>query len=106
MCLRVGLGGVFCCLRRGGVGWGEEGTENVKDLNPKGEIAKMRIQCDSCESKFASVMCCADEAALCSDCDARIHAANKLASKHQRVPFLAVSEPSHCDICQVCYVYV
>ncbi|CAK9267172.1 unnamed protein product [Sphagnum jensenii] len=60
----------------------------------------MRIQCDSCESKFASVMCCADEAALCSDCDARIHSANKLASKHQRVPFLTVSEPSHCDICQ------
>ncbi len=65
-------------------------------------IAKMRIQCDSCESKFASVMCCADEAALCSDCDARIHSANKLASKHQRVAFLTVSEPSHCDICQVC----
>ncbi|KAK8633340.1 hypothetical protein V6N13_014186 [Hibiscus sabdariffa] len=43
-----------------------------------------------------------DEAALCLECDEKVHAANKLASKHQRVP-LSSSSSSHkpkCDICQ------
>lgn len=47
-------------------------------------------------------MCCADEAALCAECDARVHAANKLAGKHQRVNLL-YPEPEDlpsCDICQ------
>jgi len=49
----------------------------------------------------ASVICCADEAALCADCDSRIHTANKLVSKHQRVPFLPDPDsPPRCDICQ------
>lgn len=62
----------------------------------------MRIQCDSCEKNTASVMCCADEAALCTECDARIHAANKLANKHARVSLhTAAAESAKCDICQV-----
>jgi hypothetical protein len=61
----------------------------------------MRIQCDSCAKSVASVICCADEAALCADCDSRIHSANKLVSKHQRVPFLPDPDsPPRCDICQ------
>lgn len=61
----------------------------------------MKLLCDVCEKAVASVVCCADEAALCFPCDARVHAANKLAGKHQRVPLLSeTSEPALCDICQ------
>ncbi|CAH8319015.1 unnamed protein product [Eruca vesicaria subsp. sativa] len=61
----------------------------------------MKIQCNVCEAAEAVVLCCADEAALCWNCDEKIHAANKLAEKHQRVP-LSVSSSSipKCDICQ------
>lgn len=45
-------------------------------------------------------MCCADEAALCTACDTRVHAANKLANKHVRVPLVGQLEPPRCDICQ------
>ena len=64
----------------------------------------MKIQCNGCEAAEAQVMCCADEAALCWACDERVHAANKLAGKHQRVPLIAAPSPSRlpkCDICQV-----
>ncbi|GLJ25346.1 hypothetical protein SUGI_0485400 [Cryptomeria japonica] len=61
----------------------------------------MRIQCDVCEQKPAAVICCADEAALCVDCDVKVHQANKLASKHKRLPLMASnSKLSRCDICQ------
>ncbi|CAM6091594.1 unnamed protein product [Calypogeia fissa] len=60
----------------------------------------MKIQCDSCEKKPASVVCCADEAALCVDCDVKIHGANKLAIKHQRVELLQPVAPTMCDICK------
>jgi len=61
----------------------------------------MKIQCDVCEKRQATVICCADEAALCAKCDVEIHAANKLASKHQRLQLHSLSNklPS-CDICQ------
>ncbi|XP_050368780.1 B-box zinc finger protein 22 [Argentina anserina] len=59
----------------------------------------MKIQCNVCEAAEATVLCCADEAALCWACDEKIHAANKLASKHQRVPLSACHMPK-CDICQ------
>ncbi|CAL9179369.1 unnamed protein product [Musa hybrid cultivar] len=67
----------------------------------------MKIQCDVCERATAAVLCCADEAALCWGCDEKVHAANKLAGMHQRVPLLlpanSSSSSSHipsCDICQ------
>ncbi|KAB2043808.1 hypothetical protein ERO13_D01G038400v2 [Gossypium hirsutum] len=61
----------------------------------------MRIQCNVCEAAEAKVLCCADEAALCWACDEKIHAANKLASKHQRVPLSSSSsQMPKCDICQ------
>ncbi|CAI0441034.1 unnamed protein product [Linum tenue] len=61
----------------------------------------MKIQCNVCEAAEANVLCCADEAALCWACDEKVHAANKLASKHQRIP-LTSSSPQlpKCDICQ------
>ncbi|XP_062219571.1 B-box zinc finger protein 24-like [Phragmites australis] len=61
----------------------------------------MKIQCDACEGAVATVVCCADEAALCARCDVEIHAANKLASKHQRLPLEALSARlPRCDVCQ------
>ncbi|RWV99357.1 hypothetical protein GW17_00037739 [Ensete ventricosum] len=70
----------------------------------------MKIQCNACEAAEAVVLCCADEAALCWACDKRVHAANKLAGKHQRVSLLSDGSGGSgsstrgvpkCDICQV-----
>ncbi|KAL2530059.1 B-box zinc finger protein 24 [Forsythia ovata] len=61
----------------------------------------MKIQCDVCEKAQATVICCADEAALCAECDIEVHAANKLASKHQRLLLECLSTKlPPCDICQ------
>ncbi|KAK2638668.1 hypothetical protein Ddye_026463 [Dipteronia dyeriana] len=61
----------------------------------------MKIQCNVCEAAEAKVLCCADEAALCWECDDKVHAANKLAGKHQRVPLsVSSSQRPNCDICQ------
>lgn len=67
----------------------------------------MRVQCDVCGQEPAAVLCCADEAALCSACDCRVHQANKLAGKHHRLPLLHPSSPTNdtaapplCDVCK------
>lgn len=41
--------------------------------------------CDTCRSAPCTVYCRADMAYLCTSCDARIHAANCVASRHERV---------------------
>ncbi|KAM3252893.1 Zinc finger protein CONSTANS-LIKE 2 [Capsicum annuum] len=41
--------------------------------------------CDSCHSAACTVYCRADSAYLCAGCDARIHAASVVASRHERV---------------------
>ncbi|KAE8735918.1 Zinc finger protein CONSTANS-LIKE 4 [Hibiscus syriacus] len=53
--------------------------------------------CDSCKSATATLFCGADSAFLCSNCDSKIHAANKLASRHARVWLCEVCEqaPAH-----------
>lgn len=62
----------------------------------------MKIQCDVCEKAPATLICCADEAALCAKCDVEVHAANKLASKHQRLFLNSLSTKfPPCDICLV-----
>ncbi|GMY32544.1 B-box zinc finger protein 24-like [Fagus crenata] len=62
----------------------------------------MKIQCDVCEKAPATIICFADEAALCAKCDVEVHAANKLASKHQRLLLQCLSNKlPRCDICQV-----
>ncbi|PIM97960.1 GATA-4/5/6 transcription factor [Handroanthus impetiginosus] len=48
--------------------------------------------CDSCKSASATVFCRADSAFICVACDAKIHAANKLASRHARVWV--------CEVCE------
>ncbi|KAL0307716.1 UNVERIFIED_CONTAM: B-box zinc finger protein 22 [Sesamum calycinum] len=61
----------------------------------------MKIQCNVCGVAEANLLCCADEAALCLDCDQKVHAANKLAGKHQRVLLsTSSSQKPKCDICQ------
>ncbi|GAB2267690.1 hypothetical protein Dimus_002673 [Dionaea muscipula] len=68
----------------------------------------MKILCDVCGKQEASIFCSADEAALCGGCDHRVHYANKLASKHQRLSLTLPSSSSSsssgglpmCDICQ------
>ncbi|KAL2943335.1 B-box zinc finger protein 22 [Bienertia sinuspersici] len=59
----------------------------------------MKIQCNVCETAEAMVLCCADEAALCYDCDEKVHAANKLASK-QSACFSSHSS-SHMPKCDI-----
>lgn len=53
--------------------------------------------CDSCKSATATLFCRADSAFLCINCDTKIHAANKLASRHARVWLCEVCEqaPAH-----------
>ncbi|KAK8960892.1 Salt tolerance protein [Platanthera guangdongensis] len=61
----------------------------------------MRIGCDVCRTETAAVICCADEAALCTRCDEEVHAANILAGKHRRLPLHCdASKIPRCDICQ------
>ncbi|TKY67604.1 B-box zinc finger protein 21 [Spatholobus suberectus] len=68
----------------------------------------MKIQCDVCHKKVASLFCTADEAALCHACDRTIHHANKLADKHKR---FSLHHPTSkdtplCDICHERRAYV
>lgn len=53
--------------------------------------------CDSCKSSAAALFCRPDSAFLCINCDSKIHAANKLASRHIRVCLCEVCEqaPAH-----------
>nr|ACV88633.1 CONSTANS [Magnolia virginiana] len=41
--------------------------------------------CDSCRSAACTAYCRADAAYLCAGCDSRTHAANRVASRHERV---------------------
>ncbi|KAL5095705.1 hypothetical protein RYX36_000032 [Vicia faba] len=41
--------------------------------------------CDTCRLAPCAVFCRADSAYLCAGCDSRIHAANRVASRHERV---------------------
>ncbi|CAL4965888.1 unnamed protein product [Urochloa decumbens] len=74
----------------------------------------MKVLCSACEAAEARVLCCADEAALCERCDRDVHAANRLAGKHHRLPLLhphaagaaaAAPGPPSCDICQESRAY-
>lgn len=48
--------------------------------------------CDSCKAAAAAVFCRVDTAFLCLSCDAKIHCANRLASRHERVWM--------CEVCE------
>ncbi|XP_027331300.1 zinc finger protein CONSTANS-LIKE 5 [Abrus precatorius] len=48
--------------------------------------------CDSCKLASAALFCRPDSAFLCIACDSKIHCANKLASRHERVWM--------CEVCE------
>eukprot|EP00249_Psilotum_nudum_P015059 c25145_g1_i1 orf=340-945(+) len=60
----------------------------------------MRILCDACEAAPSRFFCAADEAALCVNCDEKVHGCNKLASRHMRLVLAEVLAPPQCDICE------
>ncbi|GAV71595.1 hypothetical protein CFOL_v3_15085, partial [Cephalotus follicularis] len=70
----------------------------------------MKIQCDLCKEVEADVLCCADEAVLCRGCDEKVHAANKLSQKHERISLLkhpsvpSSSFPSQLPLCDICQI--
>ncbi|XP_071712587.1 B-box zinc finger protein 20-like [Rutidosis leptorrhynchoides] len=61
----------------------------------------MKINCDVCNKDEASVFCSADDAALCTACDHRVHHANILAGKHPRFSLTSPS-PNDSPICDIC----
>ncbi|MCO5578357.1 hypothetical protein L7F22_032198 [Adiantum nelumboides] len=52
----------------------------------------MPRSCDACQTSTALVFCRADAAYLCMACDVKVHGANKLASRHERVWM--------CEVCE------
>ncbi|KAK3019236.1 hypothetical protein RJ639_004680 [Escallonia herrerae] len=54
--------------------------------------------CESCKRASASLFCRADSAFLCVGCDAKVHAANKLASRHARVWMCEVCEQAPASV--------
>ncbi|KAJ4733082.1 B-box zinc finger family protein [Rhynchospora pubera] len=85
----------------------DQNQKRKRNIDRKKKGPEMKVQCDGCGVEAASVFCCDDEAALCDNCDHRVHRANKLASKHRRFSLLHPSSrsssaqpPPLCDICQ------
>ncbi|KAL4564858.1 hypothetical protein LXL04_028931 [Taraxacum kok-saghyz] len=54
--------------------------------------------CYSCKTKSAALFCKADSAFLCIPCDGKVHAANKLASRHARVWMCEVCEQAPASV--------
>lgn len=55
-------------------------------------------RCDACKATPSTVFCKADMAFLCLTCDSKIHAANKLASRHARVWVCEVCEHAPASV--------
>ncbi|KAK4374105.1 hypothetical protein RND71_004782 [Anisodus tanguticus] len=55
-------------------------------------------RCDACKTTPSTVYCRADMAFLCLPCDSKIHAANKLASRHARVWVCEVCEHAPASV--------
>ncbi|GAB4832478.1 Zinc finger protein CONSTANS-like [Ancistrocladus abbreviatus] len=80
----------------------------VRDKGSGGTWARV---CDACHSAPCTVYCRADSAYLCTGCDARIHAANEVASRHERVwvcdaceraPAAFLCKADAASLCAVC----
>ncbi|ERN07246.1 hypothetical protein AMTRI_Chr12g240810 [Amborella trichopoda] len=54
--------------------------------------------CEGCKATAALLFCRADSAFLCLGCDARVHGANKLASRHERVWVCEVCEQAPASV--------
>ncbi|KAL2896071.1 Zinc finger protein CONSTANS-LIKE 2 [Bienertia sinuspersici] len=57
----------------------------LKEEVSRGDTNSWARVCDTCRSAPCTVYCKADSAYLCTSCDAQIHAANQVASRHERV---------------------
>jgi B-box zinc finger len=55
-------------------------------------------RCDSCKSAVALLYCRADSAFLCGTCDARVHSANLLSQRHERVLLCEVCEQAPASV--------
>lgn len=65
----------------------------------------MRILCDVCEAAPARYFCAADEAALCPQCDGKVHGCNNLAGRHLRLELTEARKVPQCDICEISPAY-
>nr|DAD45412.1 TPA_asm: hypothetical protein HUJ06_003642 [Nelumbo nucifera] len=73
----------------------------IDDESDKGYSASWSLSakpCDSCKSASALLFCRADSAFLCFNCDAKVHGANKLASRHERVWMCEVCEQAPANV--------
>ncbi|XP_065851018.1 zinc finger protein CONSTANS-LIKE 5 [Euphorbia lathyris] len=64
--------------------------ETLKTLTGGWTVPARR--CDSCKTAAAAAFCRADSAFLCLSCDTKIHSANRLVSRHERVWM--------CEVCE------
>eukprot|EP00002_Diphylleia_rotans_P033019 TRINITY_DN6990_c0_g1_i6.p1 TRINITY_DN6990_c0_g1~~TRINITY_DN6990_c0_g1_i6.p1 ORF type:complete len:624 (+),score=86.56 TRINITY_DN6990_c0_g1_i6:55-1926(+) len=84
------------------------------EYDPKGASRKPIIWCEVCEQAAATIYCSSDDAKLCAKCDSDMHSANKLMSRHIRIPIDQRPDtfgycPSHpkqgvefwCGMCQI-----
>ncbi|KAJ3694778.1 hypothetical protein LUZ60_000155 [Juncus effusus] len=69
----------------------DTGTGTITDTSTGTNLTWIQ-SCDSCGTTPSTVYCWADSAYLCTDCDARVHVANRVASRHERVPV--------CEACE------
>ncbi|KAL0213656.1 hypothetical protein P9112_005840 [Eukaryota sp. TZLM1-RC] len=56
------------------------------DFDPSNVGRAPELVCDVCEQRPAVVFCHHDDARLCGSCDQQVHSANKIVSRHHRVP--------------------
>nr|DAD45656.1 TPA_asm: hypothetical protein HUJ06_003886 [Nelumbo nucifera] len=73
----------------------------IDEENGKGYVASWSLSakpCDSCKSASAVLFCRADSAFLCVSCDSKVHGANKLASRHERVWMCEVCEQAPASV--------
>lgn len=83
----------------------------MKEERNSGRGGGLARSCDSCRSAACTVYCRADSAYLCAGCDGRIHAANPVASRHERVwvceacehaPASVTCKADAASLCAVC----
>ncbi|KAJ6960346.1 hypothetical protein D5086_030879 [Populus alba] len=67
------------------IGIGREREEVMLKEESGGGVNNWARVCDTCRAAACTVYCRADSAYLCAGCDARVHAANRVASRHERV---------------------
>jgi hypothetical protein len=60
------------------------------EYDPEEDDRRKIPRCEVCEKNPSAVYCKSDNARLCESCDQQVHGANKLVSRHIRVPITDV----------------